>query len=130
MKPDYQSYTKDELLDVMQNIDREAWPERYSEIKKQLQKFEHQAEDNNLNETPKKSYWREIDFNKFSEKAITLFFMLWLFYILFTGEIIAKHSYIEFDSSPKTFGFIVALFAVILIWRIHGHFSSYTKRTN
>ncbi len=33
MKADYQSYIKDELVDVMRSIAKEAWPERYSEIK-------------------------------------------------------------------------------------------------
>ncbi len=35
-KPDYSSYTIEELIDCKENIDREAWPERFVEIEQRI----------------------------------------------------------------------------------------------
>ncbi|WP_462155853.1 hypothetical protein [Pseudoalteromonas piscicida] len=129
MNPDYQSYTEDELLDALEHIDKDAWPERYAEIKIQLQKFADEARKNSVCNSNKseKSWWRKIDFNKPKEKVITLCFALWTLYILFTGQISAKNSDISFDESPKTYVFFVAFFMAILGWRLYGHLTSHNK---
>ncbi|WP_032096966.1 MULTISPECIES: hypothetical protein [unclassified Alteromonas] len=36
-EPDYSSYSKEELLDALNSIDRKSYPERVSEIEKQLE---------------------------------------------------------------------------------------------
>ena len=36
-KPDYSSYTIEELIDVKENIDREAWPDRFKEVELRIQ---------------------------------------------------------------------------------------------
>ena len=132
MNPDYQSYTEDELLDAFENIDKDAWPERYAEIKKYLQKFADEAKENTGNETDnnessEKPWWRKIDFNKPKEKVITLGFTLWTLYILYTGQISAKNSEISFEESPKIYVFFVAFFIAILVWRMYGHVTSHNK---
>lgn len=129
MNPDYQSYTQDELLDALEHIDKDAWPDRYAEIKIHLQKFADEAKENAVSNSKKgeKSWWRKIDFNKPKEKIITLGFTLWTLYILFNGQISAKNSDISFDESPKTYVFFVAFFIAILGWRLYGHLTSHNK---
>ncbi len=132
MNPDYQSYTEDELLDAFEHIDKEAWPERYAEIKIHLQKFADEAKKNASNEpdnseVSEPAWWRKIDFNKPKEKLITLGLTLWTLYILSTGQISAKSSQISFEDSPKTYMFFMSFCIVILIWRIHGHLTSHNK---
>ena len=36
-KPDYSSYTIEELIDVKENIDRDAWPDRFKEVELRIQ---------------------------------------------------------------------------------------------
>jgi len=135
MNPDYQSYTEAELLDVCENIDKEAWPERYNEVKKHLQKFSDEAKENakngtDKNEASEESWWRKIDFNKPQEKVITIALTLWTLYISFTGKISAKNSEITFDESPKMYLFFVAFTGIILFWRIYRHVTSHNKKIN
>ena len=132
MNPDYQSYTEDELLDAFEHIDKDAWPDRYAEIKKHLQKFSGEDKENTVSNSINskasgKSWWRKIDFNKPKEKVITFGFALWTLYILFTGQISAKNSDISFDESPKIYVIFVAFFMAILGWRIYGHLTSHNK---
>ncbi|GAA5141768.1 hypothetical protein [Thalassotalea piscium] len=135
MKPNYQSYTEDELLDALNHIDKNAWPERYAEIKKHLQKYADKAKENGVSnasnsEASESSWWRKVDFNKPQEKVITLGLTLWTLYILFAGEISAKNSDISFEESPKTYVLFVVFFMAILGWRIYGHLTSHNKRLN
>jgi len=132
MIPDYPSYTEDELLEAFENIDKEAWPERYIEIKKHLQKFADEAKEKPLVQTDniedsESSWWRKIDFNKPKEKLITFGLTIWTLYILFTGQISAKNSQISFEDSPKTYIFFISFCLAILVWRIHGHLTSHNK---
>jgi hypothetical protein len=135
MNPDYQSYTEEELLDAFEHIDKDAWPERYAEIKKYLQKYADEAKENTVSNSNNRkdsenSWWRKIDFSKPKEKIITLGFTLCTSYILFAGKISAKNSDISFDESPKTYVLFVAFFIAILGWRIFGHLTSHNKRLN
>lgn len=59
-KPNFSSYSIEELLDCKQNIDKECWPERYQEI---LDELAFRLED-----TSKKATHDELVFSTFCEE--------------------------------------------------------------
>jgi len=110
MKVDYCSYTLEELYDVHENIDKDAYPERYKELLKELasrEKEEAAKEPDEAEEIKKPKRKRT---NK--EKIITSSFVLIAAAAcLYFGEIPGKHGGLSIDDDPIAF-WITMIFCV------------------
>jgi hypothetical protein len=51
MEPNYQHYTLAELLDALENIDKEAYPERVRDIHRQIERLKASHVDGGSNTT-------------------------------------------------------------------------------
>lgn len=126
MNIDYDSYSVDELEDVLENIDKEAWPDRYEKAKASLKHKRILEAQNNIEATSKDEK-SQIDFNSSKQKLITIILVLFIAFIIVTGEIPAKSTVITYDESPGHFVFFVLSMFSFFIWRIIKHIESHNK---
>ncbi|AXR06323.1 hypothetical protein [Salinimonas sediminis] len=98
MKPDYQSYTLEELYDVEVNIDKDAYPERHKDLLHELKLREEAKPKVEIKEDIKKPKRT----NK--EKIITSsFILIAAAACLYYGNIPGKHGGLSMEDDPYFF---------------------------
>lgn len=98
MKPDYQSYTLEELYDVKVNIDKEAYPERYENLLIEI-KLREEAAPKVMQKATKTKRKRTNN-----EKIVTSSFLLIVAIAVFYFEYIpGKHGGISMKEDPFFF---------------------------
>lgn len=125
MKPNYESYSKEQLLDVFYNIDREMWPDRFSEVKEHLKR--HNVFINKHGEiegidSDSATTKGSLDFSGAKEKSITLVIGIILFFAIYKRELYLgeKENFRELDE-PYMFYIFTAIYTAIFIWRVLCH---------
>ncbi|WP_068546930.1 hypothetical protein [Thalassotalea crassostreae] len=100
MKPDYQSYTLEELYDVEVNIDKEAYPERYKDLLHELKLREEEESEVEVKEDTKKPKRKRTN----KEKIITSsFILIAAAACLYYGNIPGKHGGLSMEEDPYFF---------------------------
>jgi len=117
-EPDYGKYTVEELLDVLEQIDSDAYPERVERIKSEIR-----------NRPNTESVNSSIPF-KFTKKegyCLTFFSGLGLLlFSIFTGEVpISRSSTVFLESNPRFYWLVTVLWLSVTIysgfrWITHG----------
>jgi hypothetical protein len=108
-EPDYGSYTVEELLDVLEHIDSDAYPERVERIKSEIGcRSNTEVENSSL----------PFKFTKKESYCLTFFVCLGLIlFSIFTGEIpISKSGSVFLESSPKLYWLATIIWLSITIY--------------
>jgi hypothetical protein len=100
VKPDYQSYTLEELYDVKVNIDKEAYPEMYKDLLHELKLREEATPKVEVKEVAKKPKRKRTN----KEKIITSsFILITAAACLYYGNIPGKNGGLSIEDDPYFF---------------------------
>jgi hypothetical protein len=112
-EPDYESYTYDELLDVLEHIDADRYPERLERIKLVIQQLSETLKDN-----PSTSLKETFRFTKKEGYCLSFFICSFLIVLcLFIEEVpISKSSSVHMESNPQLYWFALVIWGIISIY--------------
>lgn len=100
MKPDYQSYTLEELNDVKSNIDKDAYPERYKELLQEIMLRGKSEPKVIIKEVARKGIRKPSNKEKFISSSIMLIITV---VCLYYGKIPGKHDGWSMEEDPYFF---------------------------
>jgi hypothetical protein len=100
VKPDYQSYTLEELYDVEENIDKEAYPERYKDLLHELKLREDAKPQIEVKEETKKPKRKRSNKEKITTSSLILAAAA---ACLYYGYIPGKHGGLSMEEDPYFF---------------------------
>lgn len=116
MEPNYKSYSVQELRDVLKNIDKDSYPDRYINVLAELEsrvKRIHKEDDASEKTFIKKKIRKP---RTDSQRLTTCFFLtLYVVYSLYAEKIPGRNNGIELSESPFLYWVLILSFSSIII---------------
>lgn len=119
-KPDYSKYTREELLDALQNINCDKFPDRVKRIEEELKSRVHVSETTDARLSSKISDDRyRLEKHPLSNSGRVFYYVIGLLFLIFgikelvTGKVAGKAGIITMMDGPFTFSFAVVMDLIV-----------------